>query len=112
VYLVDPPMVGHPTRIRTSNPTIELPDPRCDDGRLRTIPVPIQTWSVTARPAGSTANVTPRGVEAELVADRSGSWQVVYVACPHVPACARMCDPETRVKTLHKMTPARLVLSV
>src|SRR6476646_8436527 len=34
VYVVDPPMVGHTTRIRISNPTIQLPDPRCDDGRV------------------------------------------------------------------------------
>jgi hypothetical protein len=83
VYLVDPPMVGHITRIRISNPTLQLPDPRCDDGRLLTVPVPIQTWTVSARPAGSTANVTPRGVEADLVADRPGTWQVVYTACPN-----------------------------
>jgi hypothetical protein len=83
VYLVDPPMVGHPTRIRISQPIIQLPNPGCDDGSLMSVPVPIQTWMVGARPAGSSATVIPRGVEAELVADRSGAWQVVYVACPN-----------------------------
>jgi hypothetical protein len=77
VYLVDPPLVRHPTRIRISNPTIQLPDPRCADSRVLTLPVPMQTWSVAAHPAGSTANVTPLGVEAQLVAHRSVSWQVV-----------------------------------
>jgi len=98
VYLVDPPMVGQKTRIRISNPTMQLPDPKCDDGRLLTIPVPIQTWSVTARPSGSSANVTPRGVEAELVADRPGSWQVVYTACPngcYVPVARMTLPPRT-----------------
>ena len=82
-YLVNPPMVGHATRIRMSNPTMQVPDPRCDDGRVLNIPVPIQTWSVAERPVGGTANLTSSGVEAELTPDRSGSWRVVYTACPN-----------------------------
>src|SRR5215471_13558506 len=33
IYLVGPAMVGQTTRIRFSYPTLQLPDPRCDDGR-------------------------------------------------------------------------------
>lgn len=81
MYVVDPPMVGQPTRIRISNPTIEFPDPRCE-GTTASIPVASQVWYVGARPAGSTAIPTQFGAEARLVADRPGAWTVVFTACP------------------------------
>jgi hypothetical protein len=84
-----PSMVGHPTRIRISAPRIEV----CS-GALVILRDPVSSWSVARRPQGSTAVPTQVSRSAaNLVADRPGDWEVVYIACPHGCAAGGVSIP-------------------
>jgi hypothetical protein len=79
--LLDGPLVGFDTRIAMDGAKLQLPNPRCEGKFL-----PIQLrfgWSITQRPAGSTAQLTQTTtLTPHLVPDKAGAWQITFTACP------------------------------
>ena len=91
--VLDPPMVGHPTRVRMSGAAIKLPNPNCD-GQFLTINDPVASWSIVGRPAGGTGTLTQVSrSETRLVADKPGEWVIGYTACPNTCRLANVLIP-------------------
>jgi hypothetical protein len=82
--LLDAAVVGLDSRISLSGAKLQVPDPKCD-GQFIQVPNFARTWSITGRPAGSTATLTQTtGFAPHLVPDRVGAWQVTFTACPSI----------------------------
>ena len=96
--LIDGPVVGLDTRISLAGAKLQVPNPKCD-GKYISVPAFAYTWSITGRPAGSTATLTQTtGFAPHLVPDRAGAWQVSFTACPslcHIAHPPMVIPPRT-----------------
>ena len=81
LHLLDGPLVGFDTGISMDGAKLQLPNPKCE-GKFLSVPLRFG-WSITQRPAGSTAQLTQTTtLTPHLVPDKPGAWQITFTACP------------------------------
>jgi hypothetical protein len=79
--VLDGPLVDFDTRVTMDGAKLQLPNPKCE-GKFLSVPLRF-AWSITQRPAGSTAQLTQTtSLTPHLVPDKPGAWQVTFTACP------------------------------
>jgi hypothetical protein len=74
-------LVGKESSLGMWGASLRLPNPECKGAY---IDVPLKySWTITARPPGSTASLTQANtLSPRLVPDRPGAWTVTFTACP------------------------------